>query len=101
MAINDGGPAFPQHVLNLKADKQSSLACNYGMSLRDWFAGQALAGLVTNLSTPVRADALWAYQAADAMLNIREEPKRDQAKDEAPDVPADRGEPGDRGEADH
>lgn len=44
MATNDGGRAFPQHVLQLKADKQSSLSCNYGMSLRDWFAGQALAG---------------------------------------------------------
>ncbi len=42
--INDGGPAFPMSYDN-------SLAYTYpshkGMTLRDWFAGQALAGLLS------------------------------------------------------
>ena len=32
--INDGGPAFPRHAYD----------GHDGMTLRDWFAGQALAG---------------------------------------------------------
>jgi len=64
--INDGGPAFPH-------DGQA----NYtgGMTLRDWFAGQSLAGL---LHHPVYKDtsddtmAKYAYQQADAMIKARE-----------------------------
>ena len=41
------------------------------MTLRDWFAGQALAGLASS-SHPDRAATL-AYQCADAMLKAREE----------------------------
>lgn len=52
-----------------------------GMSLRDWFAGQALAGMGTWM--PMSADgmlvsaktqqarAAWAYDQADAMLATR------------------------------
>ena len=40
------------------------------MTLRDWFAGQALAGLASS-SHPDRAATL-AYQCADAMLKARE-----------------------------
>ena len=53
-----------------------------GMSLRDWFAGQALAGMGVwtptthvggNLSLPtnLKARAEWAYSQADAMLRQR------------------------------
>ena len=45
--INDGGYAFPQ-ALNGDDDYNGA----EGMSLRDWFAGQALAGLC------MREDAL-------------------------------------------
>ena len=45
--INDGGSAYPQHgwtkdpdILNRMGDKQ-------GMTLRQWYAGQALAGIVS------------------------------------------------------
>ena len=68
----DGGPAFPspsvQHV-DLR-----------GMSLRDWFAGQALAGLLASeggsdcgfYTAP--AAAARAYDIADAMLAARRAP---------------------------
>ena len=52
-----------------------------GMTLRDYFAGQALAGSLANeestpsLTTP-EVEAQWAYEIADAMLAERtKEPK--------------------------
>lgn len=45
-----------------------------GMSLRDWFAGQALAGYFANPSTPHRNAedcADYMYRVADAMLKER------------------------------
>jgi hypothetical protein len=64
MTINDGGPAFPRHGYN----------SNDGMTLRDWFAGQALAGLIADQSRDGSADdrARYAYAYADAMLRARE-----------------------------
>ncbi len=44
------------------------------MTLRDWFAGQALAGLVARAST-FNSAAEWAYAYADAMLKAREAKK--------------------------
>ena len=43
-----------------------------GMSLRDYFAGQALADLSAN-DAPAWAKAEWAYECADAMLAARKE----------------------------
>lgn len=52
-----------------------------GMTLRDWFAGQALAGMGTwmpqgyiNLNTDgaAQARAEWAYNQADALLAARQ-----------------------------
>lgn len=43
--INDGGQAFPSHpMLYSSADQHEA----QGMSLRGWFAGQALAGLLAS-----------------------------------------------------
>lgn len=48
-----------------------------GMSLRDWFAGQALACLRHPDDHTDRAcNAEWAYQIADAMLAARKEPHK-------------------------
>ena len=71
----DGGPAFPVIV---EGGELSGLHPEFdsGMSLRDWFAGQALSALINSLhvdtttSNYVFAEA--AYQLADAMLNERE-----------------------------
>lgn len=65
MAKIDGGPAFPLPVTEWNPG-------NAGMSLRDWFAGQALAGIMT-LRPNTADEAAWAaYEAADAMLAARE-----------------------------
>lgn len=36
--MKDGGPAFPL---------DTNCRCNYGMSMRDYFAGQALMGMIS------------------------------------------------------
>ena len=65
----DGGPAFPLQAL---AAPNSEIA--WGMSLRDWFAGHALAGLMASPNGPrlVKEAVDTAYYAADAMLRARE-----------------------------
>ena len=72
--INDGGPAFPSAAL----DERKMEAAWLGMTLRDWFAGQALAGLsVACPGDDVASVWDWAglaktaYVAADAMLAVR------------------------------
>ena len=70
----DGGPAFP--VPNdVREIDDGTGTIQAGMSLRDWFAGQALAGLcasTTHDDSPGTALlATWAYQQADAMLKAR------------------------------
>jgi hypothetical protein len=67
--INDGGPAFP---VNAEIYNGTGLC---GMTLRDWFAGQALAGLVFHNDYGARSDdeiANGAYAYADAMIAARE-----------------------------
>lgn len=47
-----------------------------GMSLRDWFAGQAIIGLLTSgLGTPLDVVTSAAFEVADAMLAEREKEK--------------------------
>lgn len=74
-ARDDGGPAFPtlwQDELRhpVSGDVvQHARSVDPGMTLRDWFAGQALAGLVANKHyAGVAAAALEAYKIADRML---------------------------------
>ena len=69
----DGGPAFP----NQGDDHYEKRATHSydGMSLRDWFAGQALAGMMWQRwepKTEMPAIAKAAYRAADAMIAERE-----------------------------
>lgn len=67
MTPADGGAAFPcGGEFGVIAD---------GMSLRDWFAGQALAGIVCDpkiaTATNARLIPELAYALADAMLRER------------------------------
>jgi hypothetical protein len=62
--MKDGGPAFPCAQNVMKADE--------GMSLRDWFAGQALAGLVADQHTRIVNIPEVAWRLADAMLAARQ-----------------------------
>jgi hypothetical protein len=71
MTMQNGGPAFPC--------KDAGIVFS-GMTLRDWFAGQALAGFLAsysgeNVTLPRTADAAErAYDYADAMLRERAAP---------------------------
>lgn len=80
--IKDGGPAFPQLKNSglAKADGEGGFVLDKelsgGMALRDYFAGQALAGISSiagdGFSLSPEDEAAWAYQRADAMLSARE-----------------------------
>jgi len=78
--INDGGPAFPAPMFTRQADGQPMCPQEFGlggMSLRDYFAAKALAGIVLSpLGQGGRAfydsTARDAYSYADAMLAARE-----------------------------
>jgi hypothetical protein len=69
---NDGGPAFPCEQTRDEMHGDWNQTFCPGMSLRDWFAGQALAGLVANPTNHLRFnsedDAEYVYKIADAML---------------------------------
>ena len=79
---NDGGPAYPQPI----DDSGTLTAKTEGMALRDWFAGMALSGLLSNTLITASINSLtkndvnkalegfadWAYQQSDAMLKERE-----------------------------
>lgn len=90
--MKDGGPAFPQALI--QNDAGVNVPAAYapdasGMSLRDYFAGQALAGLLANpkryeyIASKVESGELTqeaasaknahkAYRVADAMIAERE-----------------------------
>ena len=69
---NDGGPAFPNEYCN---------SSSQGMSLRDYFAGQALATMDTGGYTllGMQSAAQRAYNLADAMLAERKKQKGGEA----------------------
>jgi hypothetical protein len=71
----DGGPAFPPSIAVIWKDDPDYR--NHGMSLRDWFAGQALCGLLaSNASAADVPPDAWvkdAYDYADAMLIWRKQ----------------------------
>ena len=70
--MKDGGAAFPC-PRKVEPGKLTSVYHD-GMTLRDYFAGQALAGLVTTIKSEGGAALLVraSYVAADAMLVERE-----------------------------
>lgn len=79
---NDGGNAFPVSRGHFAQDgKMLSADWAPGMTLRDWFAGQALSAMnisvhgditENSLSIPPAVAADWAYCLADAMIGERE-----------------------------
>ena len=74
--IDDGGSAFPwTETVGLDPmDSDGGLVYDVrhpGMTLRDWFAGQALAGLVASIEAP-EDHARDAYRIAEAMLRVRQ-----------------------------
>ena len=65
MAHDKSGTAFPFVI----EEEGCITHIHYGMSLRDWFAGQALAGFAVGHLPELCASL--AYQYADAMLAAR------------------------------
>lgn len=66
----DGGPAFPM-TSGPEPRVNAFTHCNEGMTLRDYFAGMALQGLLSaDIDDEKNADCLasQAYACADAML---------------------------------
>ena len=87
MNESDGGPAFPamqkwvtDHGNAEVRDYSGATVFNHGMSLRDWFAGMALQGLLSGPNNSggdvsiggekVPYDRA-AYMFADALLKVR------------------------------
>ena len=74
---NDGGAAFP---LDVSTDTQGYI--NMGMSLGEWFAGQAIAGICNGDFTGNWANvAQDAFNLADAMLAVRAQRQGDRTDD--------------------
>lgn len=93
---SDGGPAFPcpaspnegheNQITGEWVDTSEWATSSSGMSLRDWFAGQAMTGdwaaqdeFVGDFTNEITDDLLDAraclyYRMADAMLRAREVP---------------------------
>ena len=76
MTPNDGGAAFPHCAVDYATTE-------HGMSLRDWFAGMALQGLLASRPyyraeegsmTATSFVSTWAYAYAEAMLKQRGTP---------------------------
>ena len=66
-ALDDGGPAFPHSSSPMRGD-----LTEWGMTLRDWFAGQALAGMLDR-AYGIKCEIIAArsYEMADAMIAAR------------------------------
>ena len=72
--MNAQTPAYPTPTIAAKEGDVIKFNVTPGMTLRDYFAGQALAGMLANSS----ARGAWAtyaehsYAQADAMISARE-----------------------------
>jgi hypothetical protein len=83
---NDGGPTFPRiDVIERAENGNSYIHSTNGMSLRDYFAGQALAGLLASTRDylPISGFAKVSYAYADAMIARRCEPSETPEPEEA------------------
>ena len=69
MTNDNGGPAFPRPMVTSGHDELTQDKGNTGMSLRDYYAGQALAGVDMNgIHGTIQELAESMYQIADAMV---------------------------------
>jgi hypothetical protein len=70
-----GGPAFPRAMGAAMTDCGGQYNDSQpGMTLRDWLAGQAIAGAASRsmlMDSELRGVAMSAYLLADAMLQAR------------------------------
>lgn len=70
---DDGGPAFPAH--------SDIIGHTEGMTLRDYFAAQAISGWLASwpegTAVKTKGAAEFAYQMADAMLAARKMERAD------------------------
>lgn len=79
---DDGGPAFPTPFLATEAGRAAAQALG-GMSLRDWFAGQALAGEMASYAGSCADPANHADEIAARCLKIADAMLAARAKGEA------------------
>jgi hypothetical protein len=66
--------ADPANPFAFPAPDDNRPSAGYGMTRRDWFAGQALVGFMANTRRPTTLapdDAAWCYTIANAMLAER------------------------------
>ncbi len=87
---DDGGPAFPRPDVTWPAGHEHGTQGQSGMSLRDWFAGQAMNGIIASCGDGAESCAIkkaaeltessftatvakMSYEYADAMLKAREQ----------------------------
>jgi hypothetical protein len=68
MTTETGGPAFPGFDYIDQGGKKNP----EGMTMRDYFAAQAVQGLLASeVNAPLKVFAIRAYAIADAMLEAR------------------------------
>jgi hypothetical protein len=77
---DQGGPAYPQHYVEkgFRGDMETGEVYGEGgLTMRDYFAGQALAGMVSSMADdphiPWKEGARACYMVADAMIKVRNE----------------------------
>lgn len=79
--VKTGGNAFPSKVtipdgqfdpFSGKKAQGNQEYIQMGMTMRDYFAAQAMQVYLQNTNSTIDDDALHAYEVADAMLRARE-----------------------------
>ena len=72
MNMKNGGPAFPGKWQIVNMQRSDAVTYATGMSLRDWFAGQAMKTIIEYEGMDLDATiARQSYELADAMLKER------------------------------
>jgi hypothetical protein len=93
MAKEDGGSAFPAITIGSRYDNDAKVY-HGGMTLRDYFAGQAIIGLALNFTAQDSVDGKFygymnwpqgiagaAYKIADAMIEEKEKGEKEEEND--------------------